>query len=324
MLVELLLDLLPLRRCFATRERRLPPAIEQAIRRMLSMLRYMRLGGGDLARFNGMGQPFFDGLATVIAYEHVEAPPIETAPQSRYARLEHDRVVLIADVGSPPPLELAGQAHAGCLSFELSIGTVAVLVNGGAPGPAEQQWRAQSRATASHNTLCLGAKSSSKLVRHALLNRLVGADPIRFPDDVRHSRQTTPAASVLEASHDGYLARFGLIHKRRLALTIDGARLDGLDEIGPPRGTLRLAQDVPFAIHFHLHPAIRDVISSRHRCRRSRCRTASAGASRRSAHSSRSRTACTMPMPPDPLAPARSCCAAPRSATPRSHGGSRP
>ena len=184
LLVDLLLDFLPLRQCFKSRQRTVPPALEAAVARMLPMLRYMRLGDGTLARFNGAGAPSTDLLATAVAYDSEPAAGLTEAGQSHYARLQRGAVVLIADVGSPPPLELAGQASAGCLSFELSVGTTPVFINGGAPGPAEDEWRALSRATASHNTLCLGNKSSSKLVRHPLLERLVGSAPIRFPDHV--------------------------------------------------------------------------------------------------------------------------------------------
>ena len=255
-LVELLLDLLPLKQCFLVRERQPPAAIEDAIGRMISMLRYLRLGDGSLARFNGMGATPGDALATVIAHGP-ESHKLSEAPHSCYVRLERGNLVVLADAGPPPPLEHAGAAHSGCLSFELSAGGRPILVNGGAPEPADQDWRAASRATASHNTVCIGAKSSSRLVRHPLIERLVGAAPIRFPEGVEASVDITSHGDVLDASHDGYVAAFGLVHRRRLVLAAGGSSLEGHDSIGPPHGTLRLKQDVPFAVHFHLHPEVK-------------------------------------------------------------------
>ena len=254
--VEVLLDLLPLRQCFATRDRTTPAALDAAIRRMMPMLRFLRLGDGTLGRFNGMGAPSVDALATVLAYEDAPDSGITVAPNSRYARLEHGGFVVLVDVGPPPPLELASQAHAGCLSLEASSGAAAIFVNGGAPGPAEQDWRPASRATASHNTVCLGSKSSSKLVRHPLLESLIGGAPIRSPNDVSSRLERTGEGIALEASHDGYVRPFGLVHRRRLMLGADGARLEGRDRIAPARGHLRLARDIPFAVHFHLHPEV--------------------------------------------------------------------
>lgn len=253
--VELLLDFLPLRQCFIVRDRAVPPALSAAIERMLPHVRFLRLGDGSLARFNGMGSPNLDLVATVLAYGDPPATLPAYAPASGYARLARGDTVAIVDVGSPPPLELAGQAHAGCLSFEMSSGNCPVFVNSGAPGPADQDWRAASRATASHNTVCVGGKSSSRLVLHDLLETLVGSPPIRFPEHVAARISELPEGGIsLRARHDGYHKQFGLIHRRQLALDASGRILRGTDKLGPMRGSLRLAVDVPFAVHFHLHP----------------------------------------------------------------------
>ena len=58
---------------------------------------------------------------------------------------------------------------------------------------------------------------------------------------------------TLDASHDGYLARLGLMHRRELQLSADGRTLVGLDRL-ETKGQDRLRRDVPFAVHFHLHP----------------------------------------------------------------------
>ena len=54
-LVELLLDLLPLNQCFAARNRESPPQLVEVLARLLAMLRFLRFGDGMLARFNGVG-----------------------------------------------------------------------------------------------------------------------------------------------------------------------------------------------------------------------------------------------------------------------------
>lgn len=252
-LVELLLDLLPLRQCFVARGRKVPSAVDAAIARIHPMLRYLRLGDGSLSRFNGVAGHTNDALATVFAYEEAPGRNLATAPQSHYVRLERGPSVVIVDAGPPPPLALAGCAHAGCLSFEMSAGACAMFVNGGAPGPANQDWSATARSTASHNTLAVDGKSSSRLVQHPDLERLIGAPPIRMPDGVVAVTSEKAGALEIDAHHNGYLRRYRLLHRRRLSLSLDGSRLDGLDRLGPTRGHLRLARDVPFAIHFHLH-----------------------------------------------------------------------
>lgn len=256
-LVELMLDFLPLHKCFATRGLKVPPELASALKSMLAMLKYMRLGDGMLARFNGMGVPEPAGLATVLVYDdHPGTLPAE-APASRYVRAARGRSILIMDAGPPPPLEAAAEAHAGCLSFEFSVGTELMFVNGGAPSASSAEWRSAARATASHNTLCLGEKSSSKLIRHRTLEELVGGSPIRYPRDVDVRVQEADGAIEIETSHDGYVRRFGLVHSRTLALAASGRRLLGIDRLTGHDGPLRLRNDLPFAIHFHLHPGIR-------------------------------------------------------------------
>jgi uncharacterized heparinase superfamily protein len=173
--------------------------------------------------------------------------------RSGYARLQRGGVVVLVDAGATPPLELAGAACAGCLSFELSAGAELLLVNGGTPGPAEAGRRAVARATASHTTLCLGEHSSAKVMRDARLEREIGSAPLRHPDRVAcEVREGEAGAIALEASHDGYAERFGLIHSRTLKLDAAGTRLDGCDRLTAAKGVVRFAWDVPFAIHFHV------------------------------------------------------------------------
>ena len=251
-LVELLLDFLPLRQCFVTRERPLPHAFDETVRRMLKMLRFMRLGDGRLSRFNGMSAHMIDVLSTVLAYDDRPQDVLASAPNSKYLRLERSNLVVMMDVGAPPPLELAGSAHAGCLSIEVSTGAHAIFINGGAPGSANAEWTAAARATASHNTLSLGGRSSSKLVRNVTLETLVGSTPISGPEGVEYTVQVRDGGIDVEAFHDGYFQRFKMLHRRRIEIDKLGRRIVGTDRLGPQRGQLRLAEDVPVAVHFHL------------------------------------------------------------------------
>jgi uncharacterized heparinase superfamily protein len=255
LLVELLLDLLPLSQCFTARDRKLPDRLSEALEHMLPMARYLRLGDGMLARFNGVSCAEAASLATVIAYDDGSLAPLAEARSSGYARLEQGASVVVADVGRPPPLALSANAQAGCLSFEMSTGKELLFVNGGAPNAAAGDWLPVARATASHNTLTLAEKSSSRLIAHRKIEALTGVPPLRYPDRVDWHLEQGDNAAVLEASHDGYHRRHELIHSRRLQLSADGLRLDGRDRLDGMGGKVRLRADLPFAIHFHLWPA---------------------------------------------------------------------
>lgn len=253
-LSDLILDLLPLGQCFSSRALVPPDEISTAIKKSLRFLRFMRLGDGMLARFNGVSTGSPAALATVLGYSGGEFGIMAIARPSGYARLERGRTIIIADVGSPPPLEISTEAQAGALSFEMTSRQYLIFANGGFPGPADHDWDSAARATASHNTLCLAETSSSRLIRHDQLEQMVDGLPIRGPDSVVSEFVDGPNQAELTTSHDGYLKRFGLIHSRRLTLSAAGDKLEGVDTLEPPKGTLRLKQDLPYAVHFHLHP----------------------------------------------------------------------
>jgi uncharacterized heparinase superfamily protein len=58
----------------------------------------------------------------------------------------------------------------------------------------------------------------------------------------------------VEASHDGYVRRFGMVHQRRLTLSADGRELRG-EDILLVEGKRR-KDDLPFALRFHLGPDV--------------------------------------------------------------------
>jgi uncharacterized heparinase superfamily protein len=252
--LDILVDLLPIRQCYAARGVWAPAALTEAIGQMLGHLRLAMLGAGTLARFNGVGSARDDVLATVLAVNGQPARPAgSSAPgASGYARLEQGLTAVVVDCGRPPPLAHAGGAHAGALSFEMSHGDGLIIVNRGAPGPAHREVRADSRATASHSTLALDEQSSSRLVRSRRLERLIGGPAIAGPDTVTASVTEADGEARLVAVHDGYLSRFGVLHERRLTLAYSGLLLAGTDILRPPTGTHRLLHDVPLAVRFHV------------------------------------------------------------------------
>lgn len=266
--LDLALDLLPLRRCYTAREVEPPAALVDAVGRMLGFLQTMRLGNGTLARFNGVGASRSDLLATLMTFDTRDGPLPSELPGSGYVRMERGKTVLLMDCGAAPALELAGRAQAGCLAFEMSDGTRALLINGGYPGPGRQSDRPNARATASHNTLTVNAQSSARFVTSPAITRLCGDAALAGPGLVtcrfmQLNGELDPeingelnGAHAFEATHDGYEATNQLIHRRRLELSPDGTRLEGQDRLGPRHGVLRLGRDVPFAIHFHLAPGV--------------------------------------------------------------------
>jgi uncharacterized heparinase superfamily protein len=257
-LIELLVDLLPLRQAFAARNVVPPPALINAVDRMMPMLRFFRHGDGNFGLFNGMGPTPGDRLATVLAYDDARGTPVANAPHSGYQRLQADDVVVLMDSGSPPPIGLSQEAHAGCLSFELSAQQHRIVVNCGLPGTNRESWRQLARATAAHSTVTLNDTSSCRFLAAGSLQRLLGVPIVAGPNDVPVAREDRGDGTLLRVSHDGYAQRYGMVLQRTIRLADNGGRLDGEDAFLPARGN-SLPDNKPddFAIRFHLHPAVK-------------------------------------------------------------------
>ncbi|MBZ9937450.1 heparinase II/III family protein [Mesorhizobium sp. BR1-1-16] len=256
--LDILVDLLPLRQAFTARGLQPSPVLLGAIDRMMPMLRFFRLGDGSFAKFNGMGETQLGLLATVLAHDDARGAPLRNAPHSGYQRLEAGETIIVMDTGAAPAPALSTEAHAGCLSFELSVGRQPLVVNCGIPGPGAPALRRLARTTAAHSTVTLNDTSSCRFLTGGLLAHRLGEIVIAGPRMVESSRQEERGQTFVTAAHDGYVGRFGIRHERRLFLPREGTRLDGVDSFTSLNGgpVARGGKDA-FAIRFHLHPAVK-------------------------------------------------------------------
>jgi uncharacterized heparinase superfamily protein len=247
-LIELLLDLLPLRETFAARGIEPPRGVMMAIERMMPHLRLFRHGDGALALFNGMGSTPPDLMATLAAHDDARARPIEQASYTGYGRLTADRSVVVVDAGAAPRGVHSIEAHAGALAFEFSAGPQRIVVNCGSSRFGPPELRLAARSTAAHSTVTLDDRSSASFGLVLGERRITSG-----PQDVRVARQDGLSGQEWVASHDGYRRSLGAVHTRRLLLARDGAALSGEDEI-----TLSGKRErMPAVARFHLHPAVK-------------------------------------------------------------------
>ena len=257
-LIELLTDLLPLRQTFAARNIAPPQALLNAIDRMMPMLRFFRHGDGNFALFNGMSSTPSDVLATLLAYDDTHGTPMASMPHTGFQRLDAASTVVIMDTGPSPPPAVSQDSHAGCLSFELSSGTSRIVVNCGMPSTSRDNWRSLARGTSAHSTLTYRDTSSCQFVEFSAMKRLLqGAPVVSGPTEVESFREAVANGTLLTTSHDGYLDRFGVIHRRLLMLAPDGSRLDGEDTVAPAAGGRTRGHGTDYALRFHLHPAVK-------------------------------------------------------------------
>jgi uncharacterized heparinase superfamily protein len=257
-LIDLLIDLLPLRQTFAARNIAPPPALLNAIDRMMPMLRFFRHGDGTIALFNGMSGTPSDLLATLLAYDDTHGTPMASMPHTGFQRLDAGAMTVIMDTGVPPPPNVSQEAHAGCLSFELSSGPSRIVINCGMPSTGRDNWRAFARSTAAHSTLTFADTSSCQFVELSAMKKFLhGAPVVSGPEIIENFREAVTNGELLTTSHDGYLPRFGVIHRRVLMTSSDGTKLDGEDTVSPEPGGRIRGNETGFALRFHLHPSVK-------------------------------------------------------------------
>jgi len=245
--LAILRDLVDVRGALLSAQQPVPDEVQHTIDRMAPMLRFFRLGDGGLALFNGGAEEEGWVVDLVLSRAGAKGKPLTGAPHSGFQRLAAGRAVAVVDAGAPARLGCSGaaRAHAGTLAFEMSLGKDRVVVNCGASARRSAAWTLAAKATAAHSTLIVADTNSSEVTADGL-----GRGVRR----VTASRSESPEGFGIEASHDGYRALFGLVHRRRLRLSSGGDELQGEDSLLAAPARRRKAAARHFALRFHLHP----------------------------------------------------------------------
>ncbi|MFM5907037.1 MAG: heparinase II/III family protein [Novosphingobium sp.] len=242
--------------------RRDPPEAIAAMQAMLvPPLLALTHGDGSLGSWQGGWAVGADQISRLIEASGARTRPLRDVRQWGYQRAVAGKSVLQFDTAPPP---MARHARTGCastLAFELSHAGHRIIVNCGgaaaAGGLIPARLDAGLRATAAHSTLVLDDSNSTAV----LISGKIGSGV----NEVDVERRTLEGergsgATRIEASHDGYAPRYGLVHRRILILRDDGTELRGEDLLVPAKGKGARGK-VAFAIRFHLGAGIEARIS---------------------------------------------------------------
>ncbi len=254
-------DLLSLVDAMRQRNIVVPATVKRALDRMTPMVRFLTLGDGKLASFNGGSEGPDGWSASLLMHEETQHRVLSHAPHTGYDGLAAGPTILIVDVGLGPPAEVSTRAHAGTLAFEMSSGAERLVVNCGAPLTKGDAWSQATRATAAHSTLVVSDTSSAAFIAQSFALNLLGPRLTPGPLQVAAKRQEAADGVWLHMNHDGYVKPFGFVHERELFLSNDGARVSGVDRLSP-RARKADAPSLPIAARFHLHPAVRATLDA--------------------------------------------------------------
>jgi len=238
-----------LRAVYTAARREAPEWLTDALTAGVGAMLSVTLGDEALSSWQGGNMASRRRVAAAAEGAGIDAAPLRQARGWGYQRVAARSSVLVFDAAPPPPRALKG-ACASTLAFELSDGPNRLIVNCGGAGDARGALPPglvhALRTTAAHSTLTLGDRNSTAIHEDGSLGKGVS--------EVELVRDDT-AGTRIEASHDGYARRYGLLHERRLNLSSDGRELGGEDRL-IATGRRRRAESVPFSIRFHLAPGI--------------------------------------------------------------------
>ena len=254
--MEAIALLVRLRACYLAVKRDMPRALETMIDLLVPPLLALTHGDGSLGSWQGGWAIDAGELALLVEASGVRTRPLRDVRQWGYQRVVAQKGVLQFDAAPPP---LAKHARTGCastLAFEFSHAGHRIVVNSGGAGSAGGLIPARLeqglRASAAHSTLVLDDANSTAV----LLGGRIGSGVSEVDIDRRTLiGEKNAGATRLEASHNGYASRFGLIHRRILILRDDGTELRGEDLLVPASGKGKSGK-VGFAIRFHLGAGI--------------------------------------------------------------------
>jgi uncharacterized heparinase superfamily protein len=246
-LIELLSQLLAV---YEERRREPPPAIATALAKAVPVLLGVTMGDGALSSWQGGGPLTPERVARAVAASGIRTRPLRQSREWGFQRLAGGATVVVADCAPPPASRLARGGCASTLAFELSDGPQRIIVNCGGDRPWAALPHAISealRTSAAHSTLVLADSNSTAIHTDGSLGKGVTL--------VELDRQEQETASRIEATHDGYVRRLGLQHRRKLALSSDGKELGGEDVL-LPSGARKATGTIGFALRFHLAPGV--------------------------------------------------------------------
>jgi len=240
-----------LRAVYIAARRDVPEWLTDALSASVAALLAATLGDEALSSWQGGNMASRRRVAAAIEGAGIAVRPLRQARGWGYQRMQAKQTVLVFDAAPPPPPRSLAGACASTLAFELSDGPSRLIVNCGGAGEAmgalPDELIYALRTTAAHSTLTLGDRNSTAIHEDGSLGRGVA--------EVELVRDETAGVTRCEASHDGYVRRYGLLHERRLNLSSDGKLLSGEDRL-IAAGRKRKNETIAFSVRFHLAPQV--------------------------------------------------------------------
>ena len=201
---------------------------------------FFTLADGALATFHGGALLRPSYVAAARAQDETGDRPTPSGLDG-YQRMDSRRLQVMADVTAPPAGVWSPTAGAQALSIQVLAGGRRLIEAG------------TGRGLETTSTMQVGDHGHGRVLT-GFAARMLGPRLVEAEAVVDMQRHEAPGAVWLELDHHGWVARYGLLHQRRLYLDLESGELRGEDRLTPtakaqgPDGR----HFVPYALRFQL------------------------------------------------------------------------
>lgn len=211
--------------------------LEEKASKMLGWLKSISFENGDIPLFNDSANKIAPNSKELFDYANKLSINYEpsTINQSGYRKVKKENYECIVDVADVGASYIPGHAHADTFNFELYIGNKPFIVDTGLSTYNIGELRDKERSTKAHNTVEVNEQNSSEVWGgFRVANR---AKIIELVENIDH----------IQATHDGYKKKFGVLHTREWKLEED--KIVIID---------RLNRECKAVARLHFHPDVNE------------------------------------------------------------------
>jgi uncharacterized heparinase superfamily protein len=166
-----------------------------------------------------------------------------------YAILNNKKIALIMDVGSSPDKKFSSNYQAGSLSLEIISNGKKLICNSGYFQNFTHQLNGLSKSSAIHSTLILDDRSSCKFTKKTNSTTKIYEGLKIIKKQIVFEKNYWK----INATHDGYLKQYGVMHDRDVEFYPEQMKFVGHDKIVSKNNI----KNLKFEIRFHLEPSVK-------------------------------------------------------------------
>ena len=166
-----------------------------------------------------------------------------------YAILSNKNITLIKDIGASPEKKFSSNYQAGSLSFEILSNGKKLICNSGYFHNFDHKLNKLSKSTATHSSLILDDTSSCRFTKESGSYSEISKGLKILKKNIVFEKNYWK----INASHDGYLKEYGIIHDREVEFYPEQMKFIGHDKIISKKKIGK----IKFEVRFHLEPNIK-------------------------------------------------------------------